>query len=122
MGISMAGMIWSSSFAGLIFSLGILFGLGAGALAFGLVLASAIHFVGREYAMVISGMLNAAAGMIGFLLPPVLQSLLQEKGLVFTLTIMIGIAAALIPVAVAITSRDRAAWSVKISASVRLQL
>ena len=88
----------------------ILFGLiacmlyGAGALAFGLILTSAIHFVGRGYAMIISGMLNAAAGMVGFILSPVLQSLLQARGLVFTLAAMIGIVAALIPVAVIITS------------------
>lgn len=108
MGCSMAGMMLSASYLGLLFSLGILFGLGAGALAFGLILTSAIHFVGREHAMIISGMLNAAAGMVGFILSPVLQSLLQARGLVFTLTAMIGIVAALIPVAVIITSRDLA--------------
>lgn len=108
MGCSMAGMMLSASYLGLLLSLGILFGLGAGALAFGLILTSAIHFVGREHAMIISGMLNAAAGMVGFILSPVLQSLLQARGLVFTLTAMIGIVAALIPAAVIITSRDSA--------------
>jgi MFS family permease len=62
---SMLGMILSSSFLTLMLSLGILFGAGAGALAFGVVLTSAIHFVGPENAMIISGMLNAAAGMAG---------------------------------------------------------
>ncbi len=102
------GMMLSASYPGLLLSLGMLFGLGAGALAFGLILTSAIHFVGRGYAMIISGMLNAAAGMVGFILSPVLQSLLQARGLVFTLAAMIGIVAALIPVAVIITSRDSA--------------
>lgn len=106
MGMSMVGMMLSASYLGLLLSLGLLFGLGAGALAFGLVLASAIHFVGRENAMMISGMLNAAAGMVGFILSPVLQSLLQAKGLLFTLAVMISIAAALIPVALVVTSRD----------------
>lgn len=106
LGISMIGMIFSHSYAGLLLSLGILFGLGAGALAFGLVLSSAIHFVGQENAMIISGMLNAAAGMVGFVLSPVLQSLLQAKGVVATLTAMTGIAAALIPVILVVTSRD----------------
>ncbi len=108
MGLSMLGMMLSVSYLGLLLSLGILFGLGAGALAFGLVLTSAVHFVGRGYAMVISGMLNAAAGMVGFVLSPLLQSLLQAKGLIFTLMIMIGIATALIPAAIIITSRDTA--------------
>jgi len=44
---SLAGMLLSSGFWGLFISLGILFGLGAGALAFGLVLTSAIRFVGK---------------------------------------------------------------------------
>jgi MFS family permease len=106
MGMSMVGMILSNSYAGLLFSLGILFGLGAGALAFGLVLASAIHFVGQENAMIISGMLNAAAGMVGFILSPLLQAILTASGLVVTLIVMIGIAAFLLPVIIVVTSRD----------------
>ena len=106
MGMSMVGMILSNSYAGLLFSLGILFGLGAGALAFGLVLASAIHFVGQENAMIISGMLNAAAGMVGFMLSPLLQAILTARGLVVTLGVMIGIAFLLLPVIIVVTSRD----------------
>jgi MFS family permease len=106
MGMSMVGMILSNSYAGLLFSLGILFGLGAGALAFGLVLASAIHFVGQENAMIISGMLNAAAGMVGFMLSPMLQAILTASGLVVTLGVMIGIAVLLLPVIIVVTSRD----------------
>jgi predicted MFS family arabinose efflux permease len=106
-GFSMVGMILSKSYLGLLFSLGILFGLGAGAIAFGLVLASAIHFVGKENAMIISGMLNAAAGMVGFILSPLLQSILATNGLVVTLSVMIGIAVLLIPVIVFVTSRDK---------------
>lgn len=113
MGISMVSMILSHSYLGLMFSLGILFGLGAGALAFGLILSSAIHFVGKENAMIISGMLNAAAGMVGFILSPLLQSLLQTKGLVATLTAMIGIAVLLIPVIIVVTSRDHMSMTVE---------
>lgn len=108
MGMSMVGMILSHSYWGLFFSLSILFGLGAGALAFGLVLASAIHFVGQENAMIISGMLNAAAGMVGFIFSPLLQSLLQAKGLSVTLVVVIGIVVLLIPVIIVVTSRDHA--------------
>jgi MFS family permease len=104
--MSMVGMILSNSYAGLLFSLGILFGLGAGALAFGLVLASAIHFVGQENAMIISGMLNAAAGMVGFILSPMLQAILTARGLIVTLGVMIGIALLLIPVIIIVTSHD----------------
>lgn len=104
---SMLCMILSTSFITLFLSLGVLFGLGAGALAFGLVLSSAIHFVGRENAMIISGMLNAAAGMVGFILSPLLQTLVASKGLSFTLAVMITIGAALIPVALIVTSKDK---------------
>jgi MFS family permease len=103
---SMIGMILSHSYLGLLLSLGVLFGLGAGALAFGLVLSSAIHFVGQENAMIISGMLNAAAGMVGFILSPLLQSILQVRGLNVTLSVMIGFAFLLIPVIIVVTSRD----------------
>jgi predicted MFS family arabinose efflux permease len=106
LGLSMVGMIFADSYLALIFSLGILFGLGAGAIAFGLVLSSAICFVGRENAMIISGMLNAAAGMVGFVLSPALQALLDARGLVATLGSLIGIAALLIPFIFVVTSRD----------------
>jgi cyanate permease len=109
----MVGMILSHSYLGLMFSLGILFGLGTGAIAFGLVLASAINFVGRDNAMIISGMLNAAAGMVGFVLSPLLQALLQAKGLIATLTVMLIIEAVLIPLIIVVTSRDRLAVSVE---------
>jgi MFS family permease len=113
LGLSMVGMILSHSYLGLMFSLGILFGLGTGAIAFGLVLASAINFVGRDNAMIISGMLNAAAGMVGFVLSPLLQALLQAKGLIATLTVMLIIEAVLIPLIIVVTSRDRLAVSVE---------
>lgn len=106
MGMSMVGMILSHSYAGLIFSIGNSFWSGSGALAFGLVLASAIHFVGQENAMIISGMLNAAAGMVGFILSPLLQAVLTASGLVVTLGVMIGIVVLLLPVIIVVTSRD----------------
>ena len=105
-GASLAGMMLASSFFTLLLSLGVLFGAGAGALAFGLILTSAIHFVGRENAMIISGMLNAAAGMVGFILSPALQALLGARGVIFTLGVLIALSIALIPVATVVTSRD----------------
>lgn len=51
--IGFAGMYISHSFVGLLIFLGFVFGAGAGALAFGLVLTSAIHFVGEHNAMLI---------------------------------------------------------------------
>lgn len=104
--LSLTGMIISSSFVILFISLSVLFGLGAGAIAFGLVLSSAIHFVGQNNAMIVSGMLNAAAGMVGFILSPLLQNLIRTKGLNQTLFVLIMIVILLIPFALFVTSRD----------------
>jgi predicted MFS family arabinose efflux permease len=107
--ISMMGMVWADSYLGLFLALGIAFGLGTGAIAFGLVLASAIRFVGQANAMLISGMLNAAAGMMGFIFSPLLQSLLDWQGLSFTLYSLAGIIVLLLPIIAVVTSRDNAA-------------
>lgn len=103
---SLAGMVLARSFAALMLALGILFGLGAGALAFGLILTSAIHFVGTERAMTISGMLNASAGLGSFILSPVLQMLLETGGVPGALLTMLVPVAALVPIAFIVTSRD----------------
>lgn len=103
---SMVGMSLSGSFVALFLSLGILFGSGAGALAFGLILSSAIRCVGPDRAMLVSGMLNAAAGLGAFVLSPTLQGLLDAGGLANTVIAMLVPTAMLVPVAFAVTSAD----------------
>lgn len=105
-GLSLAGMILARSFAMLLLSLGLFFGCGAGALAFGLILTSAVYFVGRSYAMIISGMLNAAAGMVGFILSPLLQFFIDRGGVVWALMFLIVPVILLIPASLIVTSRD----------------
>lgn len=104
---SLVGMALARSFAGLLFALGVLFGAGAGALAFGLILTSAIHFVGPQRAMLISGMLNASAGLGSFIFSPVLQGLLDAGGLEHALYTMLVPVAVLVPAAFVVTSRDK---------------
>ncbi len=104
--LSIAGMMTARSFPMLLLSLGLLFGAGGGAIAFGMVLTSAIYFTGREHAMTLSGLLNAASGMISFLLAPLMQNMLSHFGLTLTLTFLAVLAAALIPITFFITSRD----------------
>ena len=99
-------MILANSYVTLMISLGILFGLGTGALSFGLILTSAIHFVGPKNAMIISGMLNASAGMVGFILSPVLQSFLSYNGLYFALNVLILMMVLLVPIVIVVTSKD----------------
>ena len=103
---SFLGMMFSRSFIGLFFSLSILFGLGAGALSFGLILTSAIYFVGKHNAMIVAGMLNASAGMCGFFLSPGMQALLNLGGTSLTMEVLLIPIAALIPISIFVTSRD----------------
>jgi predicted MFS family arabinose efflux permease len=104
--VSLIGMSFSTSFITLFISLGVLFGVGAGALAFGLILSSAIRRVGPERAMMISGMLNAAAGLGAFILSPTLQALTAAGGAQYALQWMLLPAVALIPIAIVVTSAD----------------
>ena len=106
LGASLVGMAMAKSFVGLLFSLGFLFGTGVGALAFGLILSSAIRRVGPQRALLISGMLNAAAGLGAFVLSPTLQALLSTIGVEQTLLALIAPAALLVPVALLVTSAD----------------
>ena len=63
-----------SSSAGLLYlSLGVLVGLAAGALAFGVVMGAATPAIGQRYAAVASGIINGAGGLGGAILAPYLQ-------------------------------------------------
>lgn len=104
--IGLFGMLNAHSYPALVLSLGILFGIGSGAIAFGMVLTSAIHFAGKEHAMTLSGLLNAAAGMISFILAPLMQTSLNHLGLIPTLFLLAALIVAMIPVVFFITSRD----------------
>lgn len=92
---------------GLTLSLGILFGCGAGALAFGLILASATRLVGKARAMLVAGMLNASAGLGTFVLAPTIRGTLDEAGLPFACALLAVVALALVPMARAVTSADK---------------
>ena len=56
--------------------------------------------------MIISGMLNAAAGMVGFVLSPLLQFFIGRGGVVSALLFLIVPVILLIPTALIVTSRD----------------
>lgn len=103
---SLTGMAFSHSFASLLFTLGLMFGTGAGALSFGLILGSAMRRVGPERAMLISGLLNAAAGLGSFALSPTLQGLVSAGGVPHTMFALLAPTALLIPIAFIVTSAD----------------
>ncbi len=106
---SLIGIRISNGFLSLFLSLSVLFGLGAGAVSFGLILTSSINFVGKSRAMTISGMLNAAAGMGSFALSPILGALVQSGGLGLAVTAMLVPILSLVPIALVVTSRDQRA-------------
>lgn len=106
MAAGLLGLKMAGSLAGVVFSLSVLFGMGAGALSFGLVFTSAVYFVGQQDAMLISGMLNAAAGMTGFIFAPLLNGLLENGGLSSAMLVMSILAVLMIPIAFLVTSRD----------------
>lgn len=55
-------------------SLGLLIGLAAGALAFGVVMGAAAPAIGKKYAATASGIINGAGGLGGAVLAPYLQT------------------------------------------------
>lgn len=101
-----ATILATHSLTGLFLGLSVLFGLGAGAISFALVLTSATYLIGEDRSMTVSGMLNAAAGLCGFLLSPSLQQLLTRGGLAAAVHMLLVCTAALVPIALIVTSRD----------------
>ena len=84
--LSVLGIKLCTSYGMLIVTLGVLMGLGTGAIAFGLVLSSAISFVGQERSLFLAGLLNASAGMVNFFLAPLLNFSLQHGGVPYPLS------------------------------------
>ncbi len=110
---SFLGMIAAHSFWPLMASLGVLFGLGTGAVNYGLILTSLMRYVGPSRAMLVAGMLNAAAGLGSFTLSPVLEGLVAAGGIPLALSVMCPPLAALVPIALLITRADPPSGSLR---------
>lgn len=63
----------------LFISLGVLVGLAAGALAFGIVMGAASPAIGKKYAAAASGIINGGGGLGGAVLAPYLQSMTDNN-------------------------------------------
>lgn len=94
------------SFITLFLSLGVVLGVACGALAFGIILGSVTRLVGSDRAMLVSGMLNASAGLGAFVLSPVIQTLEGSRGLGGTMAALCIPVAVLTPLIFIITSKD----------------
>lgn len=75
MGIGLLLIPFSTSAWMLYLSLGLLVGLAAGALAFGVVLGAAAPVIGQRYAAAASGIINGGGGLGGAILAPYLQTM-----------------------------------------------
>lgn len=73
MGLGLLLIPVSQSTPMLFLSLGLLVGLAAGALAFGVVMGAAAPVLGEKYAAIASGIVNGGGGLGGAVLAPVLQ-------------------------------------------------
>lgn len=76
-----AALPFIRSMAGLLTAVGLLLGAGAGAVSFGVILSAYISAAGPEYGAVISGMINAAAGIGSTVLAALMQGSLSRGGL-----------------------------------------
>lgn len=103
----LALMPFSSSLPLVFLSVGILMGLGGGAISFGLVLSSAITLVGEKKAMMLAGILNAASGMLSTCFSPVIAGLLAAGGLLLAALSFCIPAAILIPIVLFLTSKNQ---------------
>ncbi|MFT3942997.1 MAG: MFS transporter [Ancrocorticia sp.] len=103
---SLVTIPYAHSFIGLFLSLGVLLGVGCGALAFGVILGSVTRLVGPHRAMLVSGMLNASAGLGAFALSPVIQTLEASHGMAGAMLVLCIPVALLIPLVFVVTSGD----------------
>lgn len=78
MGAGLLLVPFSGSAWMLYLSLGLLVGLAAGALAFGVVMGAATPAIGQKYAATASGIINGAGGLGGAILAPYLQAMMDN--------------------------------------------
>lgn len=79
LGAGLLLILFSSSAWLLYLSLGLLVGLAAGALAFGVVMGAATPAIGSRYAAVASGIINGGGGLGGAILAPYLQTMTDHN-------------------------------------------
>lgn len=101
----LASLPFLKSVAGLLTAIGILIGAGAGAISFGIILSAVVTAVGEKYGTMISGFINAAAGLGSTILASTLQSTLTRSGLMGAAIMLCIPTCLLIPFIFYVTSR-----------------
>ena len=88
-------------------SLGLLIGLAAGALAFGVVMGAATPTLGERYAATASGIINGGGGLGGAILAPVLQTMQDRGHFSASMVALAGIAGCVVVVSIWLGKRER---------------
>lgn len=87
-------------------SLGLLVGLAAGALAFGVVMGAAAPALGNKYAATASGIINGGGGLGGAILAPALQAMENHGMFTLSMIILAGVAGCVVLVSVWLGKRS----------------
>lgn len=93
----------------LMLSMGVLVGLAAGALAFGVVMGAALPAIGEAYAAAASGLINGAGGLGGAVLAPVLQAFENAGRFPLSMLSLSGVAVCGVLTCVWLSGRENAA-------------
>jgi len=79
-GIGFLGTAFCSTFPALIIFMGIIFGLGAGALCYSIVFMATVPVIGEKYSIVLGGIINASQGAVSMILSPLLGAVTDSFG------------------------------------------
>lgn len=93
-------MAFTTSFAGLILSVGILNAVGQSAFAFGLIFSMVSPFLGEKIAIIFSSLLSIFSSVFYVIVTPVTQYMTLSAGLTQTLLIYCGILALIFPLSI----------------------
>lgn len=111
MGVGLLLIPFSKSAWILYLSLGLLVGLAAGALAFGVVMGAASPAIGKKYAAAASGIINGGGGLGGALLAPYLQSMTDNNMFAVGTVILACISGSVVVLCVWLNKKETAAIS-----------
>ncbi len=103
----------------LLLSFGIILPAGTGALCFGIIMGAISPIIGEEKAAVVSGILQASAGIGDALMSPALQSLIQWKGISFTMPVFSAPILLTIPAVIWLGNKRKKAAAMQSTKSVR---
>lgn len=109
MGLGLLLIPLSASAWMLFLSLGLLVGLAAGALAFGVVMGAATPAIGQKYAALASGIINGGGGLGGALLAPYLQAMTDGGLFSQGMTVLAAVSGCVVLLCVWLNKKERSA-------------